>query len=54
MLREFLIDERGDITQNAVFLAVLIILTIAALRLLGGNIRDLFNRIAGIVANPTQ
>lgn len=51
-LIQFLLDERGDITQNAVFLAIIIILTIAALRLLGGNVRDLFNRIAGYVANP--
>lgn len=52
MLKQFVSDERGDITQNAVFLAIIIILTIAALRLLGGNVRDLFNRIAGYVANP--
>ncbi|MGC8945997.1 MAG: hypothetical protein ACP5N6_07550 [Anaerolineae bacterium] len=51
-LIRFIADERGDITQNAVFLAIIIILTIAALRLLGGNVRDLFNRIAGYVANP--
>ena len=51
-LKRFITDERGDITQNAVFLAIIIILTIAALRLLGGNVRDLFNRIAGYVANP--
>ncbi len=51
-LKNFLKDEQGDITQNAVFLAIIIILTIAALRLLGGNVRDLFNRIAGYVANP--
>ena len=51
-IARFIKDERGDITQNAVFLAIIIILTIAALRLLGGNVRDLFNRIAGYVANP--
>jgi Flp pilus assembly pilin Flp len=51
-LKRLILDERGDITQNAVFLAIIIILTIAALRLLGGNVRDLFNRIAGYVANP--
>jgi len=51
-LKRLLLDERGDITQNAVFLAIIIILTIAALRLLGSNVRDLFNRIAGYVANP--
>jgi Flp pilus assembly pilin Flp len=51
-LKRLIRDERGDITQNAVFLAIIIILTIAALRLLGGNVRDLFNRIAGYVANP--
>lgn len=49
---KFIRDERGDITEKAVAIAVIVLLTIAALRALGGQIAALFNKVANIIASP--
>lgn len=51
-MMEFIRDNRGDITEKAVAIAVIILLTIAALRALGNQIAGLFNKVSNIIANP--
>ena len=52
MLRSFFAKEEGQgLVEYALILVLIAVVVIGALTALGGNIRDLFNQLAGTI-NP--
>jgi len=50
-LEQFWIDEQGqDIAEYAVMLAVILVLVVAAVRLIGGNANNAFSATASSIA----
>lgn len=45
--QKWLRDQRGDMAEKGVMLAILILAVLASLQLLGGKISDWFTTVAG-------
>lgn len=49
--KEFLVSEAGPTaTEYAVMLALIIVVALVAIQALGANVRDIFQRIADVMA----
>lgn len=46
LIKKWLRDERGDMAEKGVMLAILILAVLMALENLGGKISEWFNRVA--------